>query len=97
MKDYKKFVIWADYFDSSVTRKQGRRVPFHSAVRSPTLNDLAEAARRLGFEPEQQPARRPSRTHAIGYIQIVKKGKKSEVIKLIAKELAKRQTESKRT
>jgi signal recognition particle subunit SRP19 len=74
LKDYKKIVLWLDYFNSSNSRKQGRRVSLDKAVREPTLEELVESAKRLGFNPEPSRAKYPARMYQnSGYISIEKK------------------------
>ena len=43
MKAYERFVIWLEYFNSELKRRQGRRLPLNAAIRSPTLKELDEA------------------------------------------------------
>ena len=91
MKDYKRLVLWVDYFNSTISREDGRRVPLNKSVKDPTLEELGEAARRLGYKPESVPARVPSRpTQQSGYVSIEKKigSKKSLVISEVAKTLS---------
>ena len=91
MKDYKRFVLWVDYFNSTLSREQGRRIPLDRSVKEPALDELAEATRRLGYKPDSVNAKVPSRSFLpSGYVSIEKKGatKKSDVIKEVAKTLA---------
>ncbi|MDG6999942.1 MAG: hypothetical protein JRN15_12600 [Nitrososphaerota archaeon] len=91
MKDYKRFVLWTDYFNSSLSRYKGRRVPLDRSVKDPTVEELAEAGRRLGFTPEVFSARHPKRTAASsGYVNVPKTGstKKSQIISDVAKHLS---------
>ncbi|HEV2450073.1 MAG TPA: signal recognition particle subunit SRP19/SEC65 family protein [Thermoplasmata archaeon] len=46
------FYVYPAYLDRSTTRALGRRVPQGSAPTSPTLESMAEAAKRLGFTAE---------------------------------------------
>ncbi|PKK85131.1 MAG: signal recognition particle protein Srp19 [Thermoplasmata archaeon HGW-Thermoplasmata-1] len=43
-KREKKLVLWPHYFDASLTRRQGRRVPKASAVHEPGLERISHAA-----------------------------------------------------
>jgi signal recognition particle subunit SRP19 len=43
-------VLYPEYFDRSVTRREGRKVPRALAVSNPDLKILANAARKLGFK-----------------------------------------------
>lgn len=91
MKDYKRYVLWLDYFNSTVSRENGRRIPLDKSVKDPSLDELAEATRRLGYEPEPQAAKVPSRSYIpSGYVSIEKKTglKKAQVIAETAKTLS---------
>jgi signal recognition particle subunit SRP19 len=44
-----RIVLWPGYFNTKLSRKQGRRVPKESAVSDPTLDTLALAARNVGL------------------------------------------------
>ncbi len=43
-------VIWPAYLDATRTRNQGRRVPETLAVDEPTLDEIAEAVRQVGYD-----------------------------------------------
>ena len=80
-----------DYFNSTLSREQGRRIPLDRSVKEPALDELAEAARRLGYKPDQVTAKVPSRSFLqSGYVSIEKKSgiKKSQVIAEVAKTLS---------
>jgi len=82
-------VFWLDYFDSGLSRSQGRRVPIHLATKAPSLEELQEAAVKLGYKPMPQPARWPQRpTRQSGYVQLPKKGAKGTMMMALAKSLA---------
>jgi signal recognition particle subunit SRP19 len=91
LKDYKRFVLWIDYFNSTYSRGNGRRIPQNKSVKDPTLEELGEAARRLGYDPEIVIAKYPSRMMIpSGYISIQKRSgeKKPKVISEVAKVLS---------
>jgi signal recognition particle subunit SRP19 len=91
LKDYKRFVLWIDYFNSTISRENGRRIPLNKSVKDPSLEELNEAARRLGYKPEPTPAKLPSRpSQQSGYVSVGKKTgmKKSQVITEVAKTLS---------
>jgi signal recognition particle subunit SRP19 len=97
LKDYDRQFFWLEYFDSGLSREEGRRVSLSLATKNPTLDELASAARRLGYEPAVQKARRPSRTmKESGYIQIAKKGPKNGVLVQLARALADVRSQQKR-
>ncbi len=90
MKEYDRYVIWLDYFDSELKRTQGRRAPLNSATRAPTLQELSEACRRLNLQPVEQAARYPSSSRDSGYVSVVKaKGQtKQPLVLKVARELS---------
>ncbi|MGQ9780779.1 MAG: signal recognition particle subunit SRP19/SEC65 family protein [Nitrososphaeria archaeon] len=88
MKDYDRIVLWLDYFNSRLSRDQGRRVPLNIAVSSPTLDELVESVKRLGFEAEVVKARHPKRSYVeSGYVSIRKVKGKNVVLKEVSKTL----------
>jgi len=90
LKSYDRVVVWLDYLDSERKRSEGRRVPLNSCSRSPTLEELTLACRRLNLDPEPQAARYPSvASRASGYVSIKKADKKQPTIVRIARELSK--------
>ncbi|MHA1230351.1 MAG: signal recognition particle subunit SRP19/SEC65 family protein [Candidatus Helarchaeota archaeon] len=93
MKNKGYYVIWPHYFDVDLTRKEGRRVNKKTlAVKNPTLRDLEEAARLLGYEYKINPTALYPRFWYLGkagYLSIKIEGSKTEVIKKIASRLKK--------
>jgi signal recognition particle subunit SRP19 len=89
LKEYERVVVWLDYLDSERKRSDGRRVPLNSCVRAPTLEELAQACKRLNLDPQSQKAFYPraSRRQS-GYVSIKKQGAKQQVIAAIARELS---------
>jgi signal recognition particle subunit SEC65 len=88
MKDYGRYVVWLDYFNSEVKRSQGRRVPLSFATRAPSIDELAEACRRLNLQPEPQVAKYPRNSAApSGSVSVTKRKPKTELVLKIAKEL----------
>jgi len=85
------YIIWTVYFDINLPRSRGRKISKNEAVSKPTLNDLAEAAKKAGYEIITiRKAKYPAVwwMENSGYIAIKKDAhKKYEVIKRIAKEL----------
>ena len=43
-------VIWPAYLDAGRSRGGGRRVPVDAAVEAPTLDEIAEAVRQVGYD-----------------------------------------------
>ena len=89
MKDYDRQILWVDYFNSSLSRADGRRVPTNQAVKNPTLQELAKAAQRLRIQAEIVEAAFPKRMNLkTGYLSIQKSKKKSQVMRDLSGMLA---------
>jgi signal recognition particle subunit SEC65 len=89
MKSYDKLIVWLNYIDSELKVSEGRRVPLHSCVRTPTLDELSEACKKLNLEPEAHSARYPRLPQrSSGYVLIKKAGPKRRLVLEIARELA---------
>jgi len=89
LKAYERFVIWLEYFNSELKRRQGRRLPLNAAIRSPTLKELDEACRRLALDPKPQAASFPrSAGRASGYVSVKKEGPKQKLLVKIARQLS---------
>ena len=50
-RDVNKYVIYPLYFDSAVSRLNGRKVAKKHAVEKPSLENIAKAAKSLGLNP----------------------------------------------
>jgi signal recognition particle subunit SRP19 len=46
-----KMIIWPEYFDQTLTRTGGRRVPKKLATASPSIEVIQKAAKSLGYKP----------------------------------------------
>jgi len=89
MKEYDHCIIWLDYFDSVLKRREGRRVPLSAATKSPKIDELAEACERLGLKPTSQSAKHPrSPGRESGYVAVSKSGPKHVLVLKVARELA---------
>jgi signal recognition particle subunit SRP19 len=89
MKDYDRYVLWLDYFNSEVKRSEGRRVPLSSATKAPSLEELDEACRKLNLRPTSQKARYPgSPLRESGYVSVAKAKPKQSLVLKVAKELS---------
>ena len=91
MKKLDKAIIWPIYFDSSKTRKNGRRVPKNLAVQSPKITELKEATDKLGLKNEINiESHFPKMPWAkTGMLLVEKKEAKEKIIQKIAKQLLK--------
>ncbi|MGI0023905.1 MAG: signal recognition particle subunit SRP19/SEC65 family protein [Nitrososphaera sp.] len=102
MKDYDHVILWLDYFNKNLKRRQGRKVKRDRAVFDPTVQDLADAARAAGFQFSDQEAndnaRYPRRSFAkSGYVMVPKKEgvKKSQIIDAVAEKLLQKKSRQK--
>lgn len=43
------FIVYPEYFDSKLTRREGRRVPLSLAVPNPRIDELISVAHKLGW------------------------------------------------
>jgi signal recognition particle subunit SRP19 len=97
LKDYDHMVLWLDYFNKNLKRRQGRKVKRDQAVFDPTIQELVEATRAAGFQLSDQEinndARFPRRSFVkSGYVMVPKKEgvKKSQIINAVANKLLRR-------
>ena len=94
MKDYDHVVLWLDYFNKNLKRRQGRKIKRDQAVFDPTVQELVEATRAAGFQLSDEAinsdARFPRRSFVrSGYVMVAKKEgiKKSQIINAVATKL----------
>jgi signal recognition particle subunit SRP19 len=92
LKDYDHYILWLDYFNRSLSRRSGRKLKKDLAVFDPTLEDLIEAAKSVGYQPPVEDtndrARYPRRPFVrSGYVMLPKQEKKSVLIQSIAERL----------
>ncbi|MCD5425786.1 MAG: signal recognition particle protein Srp19 [Methanosarcinaceae archaeon] len=52
MKDKGKLVIWPTLIDLKYSRNEGRKTSKKNSVREPTLDEIKNAAKKLGLNPE---------------------------------------------
>jgi signal recognition particle subunit SRP19 len=99
MRKQDKAIIWPAYFDSARTRKEGRRVPKSLAVQSPKVQEIEEAAEKLGLKHEVAAEAGYPKTPWVetGMIMVEKKVSKEQTIRNIAKELLRIRSEPSET
>lgn len=86
-----RIVVWPANIDAKKTRGEGRKVPMSSAVESPRLEEIVEAAMRLGLSPTPVPHSALPREwwSKTGYVIIERRGKgKIQVLRELASEVA---------
>ena len=95
-------MLWLDYFNKNLKRRQGRKVNRDQAVFDPTVKELAEAARAAGFQFSDQEinseARFPRRSFVkSGYVMIAKKEgmKKTHVIDTVSRVMVQKRSRQK--
>jgi len=102
LKDYDHVVLWLDYFNKNLKRRQGRKVNREQAVFDPTVQELIEAAKSAGLQFSDQEmnseARFPRRSFVkSGYLMVAKKDgiKKSQVIEEVADKMLQKRNKQK--
>jgi signal recognition particle subunit SRP19 len=56
-------IIWPSFIDSNLTRSEGRRLPKKACVKSPDINEMLDAAGRLGVDARIEKKAYPRRWH----------------------------------
>jgi signal recognition particle subunit SRP19 len=102
LKDYDHVILWLDYFNKNLKRRQGRKVKRDRSVFDPTISELSEAAKAAGFDfadsEVNDGARFPRRAFTkSGYVMVTKKEgtKKSQVIDAVGEKLLQRRSRQK--
>ncbi len=84
----RRIVVWPTNIDSTRSRGEGRKIPRRDAVPRPRVEEIVEAAERLGLHPEVEDARYPRRWWEDRQRVVVDKmGSKLETLKAIAAEI----------
>jgi len=81
-------IIWPQYLDSQRPCRLGRRISKEEAIPLPTIQELIEAAKKLGYEVSVNPTAKYPKTwwDPPGYLIIDSKGQKRIfIIKRLAK------------
>ena len=88
-RDENKYVVWPVYFEKSISRLAGRKVPRKHAVDKPSIEDIVKAAKALGLKPVlEKSASHPSRNwKKEGRVLIDKKDAKGKLLTQIANKL----------
>jgi len=99
MRKLDKAIIWPIYFDTSKTRKEGRRVPKNLAVQSPRIVELKEATDKIGIRNEIRLEAHFPKTHWAknGMLLVEKKEAKEKIIQKIAKQLVRIRSQQQQT
>ncbi|MFX0090158.1 MAG: signal recognition particle subunit SRP19/SEC65 family protein [Candidatus Hodarchaeota archaeon] len=85
------FMIYPAYFDSKLSRKEGRKLPKDESIKQPSLLEIRLAAEKLGweFEVDKDGSYPKEHWNKRGLIRIEKPDEinKTEVIKRLSKEI----------
>ncbi len=95
MKDYEHIVVWLDYFNKTLPRKKGRRLPKEKCIFDPSLKELIDATKAAGIEPTEteDQVRFPKRPYVrSGYIVLEKKSTKTSIMNKISEKLVSKRT-----
>ncbi len=104
MKDFDHVILWIDYFNKNLKRRQGRKVSGNQSVFDPTIEELVDAASAAGFQFSDQEvngkARFPRRSFVktgSGYVMLTKKEgmKKSQIIDAVAEKMVQKRSRQK--
>jgi signal recognition particle subunit SRP19 len=96
MRKQNKIVLWPAYFDSTKTRKQGRKTPKNVAVPAPRQDELQKAAQKIGLQTEMiADAHHPKNPwQKTGLIIVPKNTSKTQIIHKVSKELTNIRTQN---
>ena len=89
MRKQDKIIVWPGYFDSTRTRKDGRRVSRGLAVPMPRITEVKDAADRLHMNCELVPdvAYPKTSSQKAGMLLVKKRQSKEKTIKEVAVQL----------
>jgi signal recognition particle subunit SRP19 len=84
-----RYIIYPEYFNLDLQRKNGRRMPCSHSVNSPTSEDLFKVSKQLGLSPILEKGKSyPSRWFkSSGRIRVAKKQTKTKIMKMIGNAL----------
>ena len=87
------FYVYPAYLGQGLSRAEGRRVPEAAGLADITPEEIVEAAKRLGFRAEAEPAKQYPRRffEYSGRVKVTKKGSttKAQFLRQVAAELRK--------
>lgn len=84
-----KVFLWPLYFEASISRREGRRLPKELALRGASLQELVKASEALGLHPEEvSTAAHPSQPwRKTGVVLVEKPHSKPLLLRLIAEKM----------
>lgn len=89
----KKIHLWPAYIDAQKTREQGRKVPLGLAISNPTIEEILQACKTMGLDPEREekgyPPEQGKDERKPGCVLIEKKHPKSKILKMVCDNIRK--------
>jgi len=84
-----KYILYPLYFDSTITRNDGRRLSQKECIEKPTVEQIAKAAQSLGLHPVvQKNNSHPSHSwKQDGRVLVDKRESKQKLLRLISRRL----------
>ncbi|HZC20042.1 MAG TPA: signal recognition particle subunit SRP19/SEC65 family protein [Nitrososphaeraceae archaeon] len=102
MKDYEHIILWLDYFNKHLSKRKGRKVKRDRAVFDPTIIELIDAVKSIGYNPlteeTNDKARYPRRSFVrSGYVMLPKSEdvKKTAIIDIVAEKMVQKRSKQK--
>ncbi|HZA06419.1 MAG TPA: signal recognition particle subunit SRP19/SEC65 family protein [Nitrososphaeraceae archaeon] len=102
MKDYEHIILWLDYFNKHLSKRKGRKVKRDRAVFDPTIIELIDAVKSIGYNPlteeTNDKARYPRRSFVrSGYVMLPKSQdiKKTAIIDILAEKMVQKRSKQK--
>ena len=83
------YILWPEYFDSNLTKADGRRLPKPLCVSSPNAEELFSIAKKVGLSPvlEKDKAYPSKWMDRKGRIKVPNKYSKTQTMLMIAEKL----------
>ncbi len=84
-----KYTLYPLYFDKSLSRNAGRRLPLNCCIEKPTIEQIAKAAQSLGIHPTLQKLSSHPSLHwkHDGRLLVDKKGSKQKILLQISQRM----------
>lgn len=102
MKDYEHIILWLDYFNKHLSKRKGRKVKRDRAVFDPTIIELIDAVKSIGYNPlteeTNDKTRYPRRSFVrSGYVMLPKSEdiKKTAIIDIVAEKMVQKRSKQK--
>ncbi len=86
----KELRFWLNYFDQSLSRRQGRKLPKSLTIPNPKLEEILRLCKELGYECKAEEKKYPStwyRPSTLIVLKVPSTSKKYELMKIFGKKL----------